>query len=156
MRLHNAGSVAHQPAVFGIFARGIRCGDRVARRQQRQLQTPVGEKGIAEDQERVGPLALKTGKGGIDLVRLCWQLRIPDLQALGAGGRFRAFQLAFGNRSIGWIDEHGNTGGGGHQFAQELFKGVLSDEVVEAIEAPLPDDILELMLNGPISQGGGK
>jgi prevent-host-death family protein len=30
------------------------------------------------------------------------------------------------------------------------LKGVLSDEFVKAIEAPLPDDILDMMLSGPI------
>ena len=33
---------------------------------------------------------------------------------------------------------------------------VLSDEAAAAIEAPLPADILDLMLNGPVSPGGGK
>jgi prevent-host-death family protein len=33
------------------------------------------------------------------------------------------------------------------------LKGVLSDHVVEAIEAPLPDDVLDAMLNGPIDHG---
>jgi len=35
-------------------------------------------------------------------------------------------------------------------FKFGTLKGVLSDQVVEAIEAPLPDDILDAMLNGPI------
>jgi prevent-host-death family protein len=32
------------------------------------------------------------------------------------------------------------------------LKHVLTDEVVSAIEAPLPDDILDAMLNGPIDR----
>jgi hypothetical protein len=35
-------------------------------------------------------------------------------------------------------------------------KSVLTDEVVEAIEAPLPDDLLDAMLNGPIDPGEAK
>ena len=31
------------------------------------------------------------------------------------------------------------------------LKGLLSDEVAAALEAPLPDDVLNLMLHGPIS-----
>src|SRR5712691_7064962 len=42
------------------------------------------------------------------------------------------------------------------KFKFGTLKGVLSDEMVEAIEAPLPDDILDLMLNGPPSPGEGK
>jgi hypothetical protein len=33
------------------------------------------------------------------------------------------------------------------------LKHVLTDEVVSAIEAPLPDYILDAMLNGPIDPG---
>jgi prevent-host-death family protein len=42
------------------------------------------------------------------------------------------------------------------QFKFGTLKGVLTDELVEAIEAPLPDDILDVMLNGPLSAGEGK
>jgi prevent-host-death family protein len=36
------------------------------------------------------------------------------------------------------------------------LKGVLSDELVKAIAAPLPDDVLDTMLNGPIDSGDEK
>jgi prevent-host-death family protein len=39
------------------------------------------------------------------------------------------------------------------EFKFGTLKGVLTDELVEAIEAPLPDDILDVMLTGPISAG---
>ena len=35
-------------------------------------------------------------------------------------------------------------------FKFGTLKGVLTDEVVKAIEAPLPDEILDAMLNGPL------
>jgi prevent-host-death family protein len=38
----------------------------------------------------------------------------------------------------------------------EALKGLISDEVAAALEAPLPADILDLMLNGPISPGEKK
>jgi prevent-host-death family protein len=41
-------------------------------------------------------------------------------------------------------------------FKFGTLKGVLTDEVVAAIEAPLPDDLLDAMLNGPIDPGEGK
>jgi prevent-host-death family protein len=36
------------------------------------------------------------------------------------------------------------------------LKGVLTDGLVEAIEAPLPGDILDVMLNAPIEPTAGK
>jgi hypothetical protein len=33
---------------------------------------------------------------------------------------------------------------------------VLSDEVADAIAAPLPGEILDVMLNGPFDSGAGK
>jgi prevent-host-death family protein len=42
------------------------------------------------------------------------------------------------------------------KFKFGTLKGLISDEVAEAIEAPLPSDILDLMLNGPVSSGEGK
>jgi prevent-host-death family protein len=42
------------------------------------------------------------------------------------------------------------------KFKFGTLKGVLSNELADAIEAPLPGDILDLMLKGPISPGEGK
>ena len=42
------------------------------------------------------------------------------------------------------------------KFKFGTLKDVLTDEVVEAIEAPLPSDLLDVMLNGPIGPGAGK
>jgi prevent-host-death family protein len=39
------------------------------------------------------------------------------------------------------------------KFKFGTLKGVLSEELVAAIEAPLPDDVLESMLDEPISSG---
>jgi prevent-host-death family protein len=41
-------------------------------------------------------------------------------------------------------------------FKFGTLKGVLTDDVVEAVEAPLPDDLLDAMQNGPIDPGEGK
>lgn len=46
--------------------------------------------------------------------------------------------------------------GAPRKFRFGTLKRVLSPELIEAIEAPLPDDILEVMLNGPISPDGQK
>jgi prevent-host-death family protein len=42
------------------------------------------------------------------------------------------------------------------EFKFGTLKGVLTDEVVKAIEAPLPGDLLDMMLNGPIDPGEDK
>jgi hypothetical protein len=39
------------------------------------------------------------------------------------------------------------------EFKFGTLKGVLTDELVEAIEAPLPDDILDVMSNGLRERG---
>ena len=41
-------------------------------------------------------------------------------------------------------------------FKFGTLRGLLTDDVVKAIEAPLPADTLDAMLNGPIDPGGGK
>jgi prevent-host-death family protein len=41
-------------------------------------------------------------------------------------------------------------------FKFGTLKGVLTDEVVNAIEAPLPDDIVDAMLNGPLDASNRK
>jgi prevent-host-death family protein len=42
------------------------------------------------------------------------------------------------------------------KFKFGTLKGILTDEIVAAIEAPLPDDVLQIMLHGPIDPGEGK
>jgi prevent-host-death family protein len=39
------------------------------------------------------------------------------------------------------------------EFVFGTLKGVLTDEVAEAIETPLPGEILDAMLNGPLDPG---
>jgi prevent-host-death family protein len=42
------------------------------------------------------------------------------------------------------------------KFKFGTLKGVLTDDLVEAIEAPLPDDLLDAMMGGPIDPGKSK
>jgi prevent-host-death family protein len=42
------------------------------------------------------------------------------------------------------------------EFKFGTLKGILTDELVASIEAPLPDDILDAMLNAPVDPGRGK
>jgi prevent-host-death family protein len=41
-------------------------------------------------------------------------------------------------------------------FKFGTLSGVLTDDIVNAIESPLPDDILDAMLNGPIDASDRK
>ena len=91
----------------------------MARRQLGQLDTPADEEGVAADEEGVGPLAHKSCEGRIDLAAGAG-VEDLDLQPHGAGSRFHVSQRGLGSRSIGRIDEHGNTSGSGHQLTQEL------------------------------------
>ena len=84
-----------------------------------QLDTPAGEKGVAADEEGVGPLAHERCEGRIDLAAGAG-VEDLDLQPHGASSRFHVSQRGLGNGSIGRIDEHGHASGRGHQLAQEL------------------------------------
>jgi prevent-host-death family protein len=42
------------------------------------------------------------------------------------------------------------------KFKFGTLKGVLTDDLVKAIEEPLPDDLLDAMMNGPIDTGERK
>jgi prevent-host-death family protein len=42
------------------------------------------------------------------------------------------------------------------KFKFGTLKGVLTDEIVQAIESPLPAELLDVMLNGPIDRDEGK
>src|SRR3984893_9296294 len=59
-------SVARQPADLGSLAVLVDCGYRMARRQLRQLDTPVGQERSSPHQETVGPVARKICEGCID------------------------------------------------------------------------------------------
>jgi prevent-host-death family protein len=42
------------------------------------------------------------------------------------------------------------------EFKFGTLRDVLTDEIVRAIEAPPPNDLLDVMSNGPIGPGAGK
>ena len=94
---------------------------------------PAGcEKGVAADEEGVGPLAHKSCEGRIDLSAGAG-VEDLDLQSHGASSRFHVSQRGLGIRSIGRIDEHGNASGCGHQLAQEFqpLCGQLATEKID-------------------------
>src|SRR6516164_8296582 len=97
----------------------MECGHRVACRQLRHLDTPRVEERAGPDDEGVGLLAPNDFEGGIDLAA---SIRVEhlDLQSHGASRRLHVSQRDLGQRSKGWIDQHGHTSCGGHQLAQEF------------------------------------
>src|SRR6516225_3847696 len=95
------------------------CGHRVACRQLRHLDTPRVEEGAGADDESVGLLAPNNFEGGIDLAA---GIRVEhlDLQSHGPSRRLHVSQRDLGQRSKGWVDQHGHTSCGGQQLAQEF------------------------------------
>src|SRR5262249_47391765 len=118
IRIRQAGSVAHQAADFGIFTRAIGGRDRMARRQEDQLNTSADKKGAAADENRVGSLTRKRREGRID-VPAGTNVENLDLQSHGTRSRFHVSQQGLGV-CIGRIDEHGDVTGCGYQLAQKF------------------------------------
>jgi hypothetical protein len=83
------------------------------------LHPPAGEKAVAANEKRVGPLAPQSCEGRIDLAAAAGVDDL-DLQPEGAGSRFRIPHRPFGIRGIGWIDEHCHTNHSGNQLTQEF------------------------------------
>ena len=82
------------------------------------MHAAAGEECVGSDEEGIGALARKGGKGRIDLAARAG-VEDMDLQPDGAGSFLHVPQCGLGGRSIGRIDEHGNTNGLGHQLMQE-------------------------------------
>ena len=98
----------------------------MARRQVNQLDMPVGKIGVSTDGEDVGPFAHKGREGRVDPLSGAAAgagAGADDLglQPDGTGSRFEVSQCDLGS-GTGRIDEHGDTSGNGHQFAQEIYR----------------------------------
>src|SRR5262249_12006376 len=90
------GSVAHQPAGFGKVTCRIRRGDRMARCQVDQLDTPAEEEGIRADEKSIWPLAHESGKGYINLTAGAG-LEGLDSQSDSASSRFDVSYCNYGS-----------------------------------------------------------
>jgi hypothetical protein len=82
------------------------------------LHSAAEEECVGTDEEGIGALARKHGKGCIDLEDRAG-VEKPDSQPHGAGGFLHLAECGLGIRGVGRIDEHGNTHGLGHQLMQE-------------------------------------
>jgi hypothetical protein len=72
------------------------------------LHSPGYEKYILPDEECVGPIAVKSYEGRIDLATGTG-FEDPELQSEGAGSGLHIPQCGFSIRGIGRIDEHRNA-----------------------------------------------
>ena len=66
-RIHDVGSITHQPANFDKLARRIERREPVERRQLDHLDTPGIQESVGPDEQGIGPIALDILEGGIDL-----------------------------------------------------------------------------------------
>src|SRR5262245_53121939 len=90
----------------------------MARRQICELYPPAGEKWVGTHENGVVLLARETREGRIDLAAGARSEDL-DVQPHGAGRRFHVAHRRLSS-GPGWVDEHGNPFGRGHQFAQEF------------------------------------
>jgi hypothetical protein len=66
VHIRTIGRVAHQPTNFDNLATGIGCGNPIARRERRKLDTSAGEEHVASDEQGLRPVAHEVGEGGLD------------------------------------------------------------------------------------------
>ena len=88
-RIDNVAPITHEAAGFRQKTVRICRGERMARSQIDQLDTSAVEKGVATDEERIGPLPRKICEGRIDLADGAGAENL-DLQPYGASSRFHA------------------------------------------------------------------
>src|SRR5262249_14346416 len=132
IRIRQAGSVAHQAADFGIFTRPIGGRQRVARRQEDQLDTSADKKRATADENRVGSIARKCCEGRIDSPAGTGMKGL-DLQTHGARSRVHVSQYGLGV-CVRRIDEHGDVTSCGYELAQE-FQPFCYQLITEKIDA---------------------
>ena len=105
----------------------------MARRQIGQLDAPAGEEGVGADEEGVGPLAHKVAKAA-SISRLVLALRTWICSPMARAAASTSLNVVSVLRSIGRIDEHGNTSCSGHQLTQE-FQPLCHQLTTEKIDA---------------------
>ena len=122
IRIRDVGSVAHQSAGFGEFAR-MRYIAGIAWRtaSSDQLHAPASEERIAADKEGVRPLAHKASQTHASISRLGAGVEDLDLHsrvARAAVSRSSSATDAF--RTLDGLTSAETCGGSRHQFAQQF------------------------------------
>ncbi len=118
--ISDVGSVAHQPADFGDFARGPCDGNRVARCHCRQLNPPAVEEAVGADEQGIGALAHKCRKCRIDLAAGAG-VEDRDLQSHGASSRSHPLlRVRPPDATLAGLTSTATREGSGYQLAQQL------------------------------------
>src|SRR5262249_16608983 len=86
-RIHDVGSITHQPANFDKVARRIDRREPVERRQLDHLDTPGIQESVGPDEQGIGPIAPDILEGGIDLAAGA-SVENLDLYSHGPSGPF--------------------------------------------------------------------
>jgi hypothetical protein len=116
--VRQVGSVAHQPASYDELAVRKSRSNPSARRQGGNLHAARKKECVGADEKGIGAVVRKGGKCRIDLPDRSG-IESLDLQPDSEGSLLHVPQCSFSNRSIGRVEEHGNTHGLGHQLMQE-------------------------------------
>ena len=82
--VREVGSIAHQPAGCHMVTDRINRRNPVVRRQGGKLHSAADEESVASDEEGIGALARKGGKGRVDLAD---RTGVEDLDLQPEGGR---------------------------------------------------------------------
>src|SRR5262245_8769915 len=117
IHVHAIAIVGHQSAGFDSLATGIAHGNPVMCRKRDKLEASAREEDITSDVQGVGAIAHESGEGRLDLAAGAG-VEDLNLQSHCTGG-FRYVSYALGTSDIGWIDQHGNSNGLGHQLVQK-------------------------------------
>src|SRR5262249_23538123 len=96
-RIHNVGSIAHQPTGFDKVPCGIRRWEPMACREMNQLDTPAIEEGVDTDQKSIGPFTRKRCESFVDLAD-CAGVDDLNLQPDSASCGFQVSQRRVDNR----------------------------------------------------------
>jgi hypothetical protein len=134
IHLRQIRSVTHQPAGFRKFSSSVDGGNRMARCQGGELETPVEEERVSTDQERVDSVADKRREGSLDLTAVA-RLNNIDLHSEHSSRRSHVIHHALDIR-IARIDQQSDAGDCGEKLAQQpqCLSAQLRLEEVQASE----------------------
>src|SRR5262249_13708390 len=100
----SVGSVAHEPAGYDIITERISRRNPAARRQDGNLHAAACEECVGSNEEDIGALALKGGKGRIDLAARVG-VEYSDFQTYSLGGFLHVPRRGLRARNICRVDE---------------------------------------------------
>src|SRR6516225_8436711 len=118
IHLYTIRRVAHQPANFDSHARRVARGNAIDCCKRGQLHATARKEYVASDVQGFGSVAHKSSECRLDLA-LGASLEDLNLQSHYTGCLWYGAKRVLGGRDIGWIDQHRNANGPGHQLVQK-------------------------------------